>query len=810
MDRAIYPLIFLLSAAGLLFEVNQTRLFAVAQFYHFAFMMISMALLGYGVSGTWLALSPSWGKGEPLKRSAWLSLASGLGMLSSYLLSNWLPFDSFSIAWDLRQAVILCLHLIALASPFFFTGLVIGTLLEQFPDAAGKTYSFNLAGSAIGCLLALVLPSWLGGEGVVVCSAMLSALAGVFALVRLRRHSFTFIFLLGLLFALTVPDIALRLTGGEGWTLYQLHLSPYKGLSYALRMPNAQTIYRRWNSFSRVDVIRSPSIRSLPGLSIQYRQAPPPQDGLLVDGDDLSGIVRKGNDLSFVPYLPSAVVYALRPGAEVLVLEGRGGLDVVAAQALGAGQVTVVEANPLIIEAAKEVYLAPGVEVAVETERSYLRRTEQLFDVVVLTLTSSYHPVRSGAYSLAEDYRYTIEAFEDMLRVLKTDGLLVVARWEQSPPSESLRAFALAVTALERSGLEPYSRLAMWRGYNLSTLLVKKTPFEPWELEQIRRFTQEKWFDLSYLPGLAREETNIYNILPDAVDYEACQALLDTQRRAAFLAEYPFDITPPSDDRPFFGHFFKWSQVRALWAEMGKTWQPFGGAGYFVILIILAFVLLLTGLWIVLPMLIRRSPHLSLGSTERLPILLYFGLLGLAFLLVEIPLIQRFMLYLGHPAYSVSVVLFSLLFFSGLGSRWGYRVDTRLVFLFLVCSLLSLPWILPKLFALTLKWNLWARLLMSGVVMAPLGLCMGVPFPAGIRHLTSISQGTLLIPWAWGINGSASVVSAVLAALLALSFGFRWVLWCSALCYALAGGMYALSGIYRRPNTGALTSERDE
>jgi hypothetical protein len=232
--------------------------------------------------------------------------------------------------------------------------------------------------------------------------------------------------------------------------------------------------------------------------------------------------------------------------------------------------------------------------------------------------------------------------------------------------------------------------------------------------------------------------------------------------------------------------------------EMGKTWQPFGGAGYFVVLIILAVVLFLTVLLIVLPVTMRSGSRLLQVSTVRLPILLYFGLLGLAFLMVEIPLIQRFMLYLGHPAYSVSTVLFALLFFSGLGSRWGHRLPVWLVFLFLTLSLLSLPWLLPQLFVLTLKWSFGMRLVMTIIVIAPLGLCMGVPFPAGIQQLTKIHQGVLMIPWVWGINGSASVVSAVLAALLALSFGLRWVLWVGALCYVLAGVIVVLTGLRGR------------
>ena len=253
----------------------------------------------------------------------------------------------------------------------------------------------------------------------------------------------------------TLIDLGSRVTGRQSVQWLELHLSPYKSLSYALQFPDADLIYQRWNSFSRVDVVHSQGIHSYPGLSYRYMKPLPGEDGLTVDGDDLMPIVRPTLDLEFTGYLPAALAFHLRPQAEVLVLEPRGGLDILVALAQGARQVTAVEINPLIVSAAGDIYHDVRVNLEIESERSYLHRTTKRFDIIVFSLASSYHPIRSGAYSLAEDTRYTVESFQDTLSHLNPDGLLVATRWLQTPPSECLRTFALAVTAIERFAWRP-------------------------------------------------------------------------------------------------------------------------------------------------------------------------------------------------------------------------------------------------------------------------------------------------------------------------------------------------------------------
>ncbi|MBN1450488.1 MAG: hypothetical protein JW963_05680 [Anaerolineales bacterium] len=795
MTRSLRLSLFLLSAAALTFEITLTRVFSVAQFYHFAFMIVSIALLGFGASGTALTIFPKLGRNDPRRALGLLGLATGVSLLGAYLLTNLLPFDSFSIAWDRRQVGILVLHYLALATPFFFSGMAVGLLLDASPKSAGEIYAANLFGSALGCIFAMIAPPFLGAEGAVTLSSGLAALGALVGLKSGSRHGRGFEASAVLLLVLICLDLGLRFAGNPGLPFMELHLSPYKGYSYVAQYPQAELIYRRWNAFSRVDVARSGSIHSIPGLSYRYLEPLPGQDGIFVDGDDLSALLPEEADMSFSSYLPTALPFELRPGACALVLEPRGGLDILASLALGAEHVKAVEGNPLVVAAAKHIYAQPDVGLILETGRTYLRRERtQTYDVIILSLTNSYHPVRSGAYSLGEDYRYTVEAFQDAIARLTPNGLLTVTRWLQNPPSEGLRAFALAVTALERNGGHPESQIVAFRGYNTITVLVKNGDYTLDELGTVRAFASERAFDLVYAPDLHPEETNRYNILPEPIYYQTFNELLNTKPRQAFYKAYPFDVRPPTDDHPFFGHYFKWSQAEQVLAELGRTWQPFGGAGYFVILALLALATGLAGLIILLPLAIRRPVKETEGrqQTSIVRPLLYFGLIGLAFLLVEIPLLQRFILYLGNPAYALTAVLFSILLFSAIGSRWSHRVSHRIALLMLVFLVLIAPFGLPHIFSLTLGLPLVYRFLLTALILAPIGFLMGIPFPAGIQWLQTLHTNEqdmtehAQVPWMWATNGAASVVASVLAALLALTFGFNWVLGLGAACYASA------------------------
>ena len=865
--------VFLLSMASLAFEITLTRVFSVAQWYHFAFMTVSIALLGFGASGSFLALFPSLANGphptsfDKLRTTpeavagsrggevgqvgnlsyragtapgsyALLAALFALSVLGSYLTINYIPFDSYRIAWERRQLLYLAIYYLSLALPFFFSGLIVGALLAARPARASTIYASNLAGSALGCLVAVAALPFLGGAGTVMLSAFVGWLA-VAAFAWPHRSPITgrwspitassaylMVLIVLLAFILSPPGFL------------DIRLSPYKGLSYALQYPGAEIVFGRWNAFSRIDVVRSGGIHSAPGLSLAYLGSPPSQLGLFTDGENLSPITatdwEEAELREFIGYLPTSLPYRLLPGAEVLIIEPKGGLDVLTALENGAASVVAVESNPLIVEAVRDsfqdrwlssdlgrvaegvsrpayqnlggIYQDARVKVITEEGRSYVRRMDQKYDLIQLSLADSYRPVTSGAYSLSENYIHTEEAFADYLAHLNKGGLLVVSRWLQLPPSESLRVGALAVAALERTGVtKPERQLVAIRSMRTALLLAKNGEFSTKEIEAVRGFCEEGKFDLVYYPGIQPAEANRYNVLPEPSYYQAFQDLLSAEDRARshFYADYAFDVSPPDDDRPFFFHFFKWSQTPAILQTFGQTWQPFGGSGYFVLVALLVLALLASAVLILLPLLFQRklptapssrdkktggvdcksttSKGRSTASGGRGRVFLYFALLGLGYLFVEIPLMQRFILFLGHPIYAFATTLFALLLFSGLGSMTGPRISLLKMLILLSVAILLYPILLPHLFQLLLGQSFALRMLASVVSLAPLGFLMGIPFPGGIALLDRLAPD--LIPWAWGINGCLSVLASILSTMLAISFGFSWVLVGASLAY---------------------------
>ena len=809
MRRATCDLLALslISAASLAFEVNLTRLFSVAQFYHFAFMTVSLALLGFGASGTFLSLAGGRIR-HPERALTLLAWTFALTAVGSYGLTQALPFDSFRVALDPRQWGILALHYVALSLPFFCAGAATGLLLSLQRGAVGRTYAANLAGSGLGCLLAVVLPSRTGAEGMVLLTA---GLGGLSALLFSRPRW------PGTLLQLAVAG-GLFLTAFHLPPVLEIRLSPYKGLSYALLYPDSRLLFRAWNGISRVDVVESSLIRSLPGQGIACRGQPPPQRALFVDGDDLSPITHVTDPAELAPLtdcLLTALPYRLRPEARALVLDPRGGWDLWVALAEGARSVTAVEPNPLVVAAVRaqgawagNLYDRPDVALFVEDGRAFLARAGPEYDVILMALPAPYHPVTSGAYSLAENYRYTVESFVAAMRRLTDGGLFGVVRWTQSPPSEEVRAFALAVEAVERTGGDPARSLVALRSYNQVLILARRGPFTAPELAAIRQFAAARSLDLVYAPDIRPEEANRYNVMPTPEHYLAFVGLMEAEDRTRWLAAYPFDVAPPTDDRPFFGHFFRWRQVPEVLAMAGHVWQPFGGAGYLVPLALLGIAVVAAGALILLPLAGRwngiypvqdgMNPGLR-GRINPALRLAPFGFLGLGFMLVEIPLLQRFILFLGHPAYAMAGVLGALLLFSGLGSLLSARVPPRralegvvgvVVLYGLGMSLLSGP---------LLGLPFWARAAITGLGLAPLGVAMGMPFPRLLGALQE--REPALVPWAWGVNGALSVVASVLAALMALSWGFRAVLLAGAVAYL--GARLTSAWAWGSPASGA-------
>jgi hypothetical protein len=773
-------------------ETALMRVFALAQGYHFAFMAISVALLGMGAGGTLLALMPLEHKGGVGRILAMMALGFSTTALVSYLLLNTFPFDAYRIAWERIQVVYLVMNYLALATPFFCSGLAIGLALER-ADRGHVTYAANLIGSAAGCLIALGALSGLGGAGTVGLSAVGGCVAaGLYVCSsheRRRGEAVGWLVLCVLGVASTVALTWIR----PQW--FEVRLSPYRPLSYVLQYPGTRVLSSRWNAVSRVDVVESSAIHVSPGLSLSYGGEIPVQRGLYMDAHAQSAIIEAApTDVrSWTNHLPLAIAYRLRPQADVLVLEPGGGLDVVVAQSQGARRITAVSSNPLVVDAIQRyggaLYAAPNVQIVAQSPRSYVRRQRLLgtrYQIIDLALNDAQRAVVSGAYTLSEDYAHTVQAFTDYMALLEPEGLLVVHRWLQTPPSESLRAWALVVEAVEREAGFSQEGLVAIRSWSTMLILIKRGAFNADELRAVRQFCDERQFDPVYLSDLAVHEVNRHNVYEGAPYYQNFAQLVSRQSRALFYQRYSYDVRPPNDNKPYYHHFFRWRQVPEVWQALGHTWQPFGGGGYLVLIVLFVVALLASVVLIALPLALRRRTIGQARSVPRLLTLVYFGALGIAYLAVEIPLIQRLVLVVDHPTVAFVTVIAVLLIFSGIGSLLAPKWRARAI-LALVLYLLLLLLILPVVSGALLGYSLGIRIVVACMFLAPLGLLMGVPFPMGIALLRHSAPS--LIPWAWGVNGCTSVVASIGTVLIALQWGFGAVLALAIASYVLAWGV---------------------
>jgi len=795
----LYVCVLLVSAATLLFEIALTRIFAVTQGYHFAFLAISLALLGFGASGTALALVPRLASRDIRPIVAGAGLLFAVSSTGGLYVTSVLPFDAYTLLWEPSQLAYLALYYLALAVPFFFAGSIVGACLAKHPSRAGVLYGANLVGAGIGCLLSVVFPLVVGSAGSVVAAGVI-ALVGAAAMAgrELRRPAWLLPGVLGV--AAVAAAVMLGVT--------DLNLSPYKAVTQALRHERAEKAWSQWNAFSLVEVIESGSIHAAPGLSFAYQGVLPPQTALAVDGDNLSPMSAvPPEQAEFAGYLPTSLAYRLsqnvRPepvegSANALVIEPGGGLDVLTALRNGAESVTAVISNPLVVEAVGERFTdhsagvlgRPGVRVVGEGARSYLSRTDDRFDVIQVSLADSFRPVLAGAYGVSENYLYTVEAFESYYRRLAPGGFLSVTRWAQTPPSEGVRVVSVAVEALERHGADPGDHMAVIRSLQTITLIVKRDPLSEADIEAVREFAGALQYDLVYLPGIAAPDLNRFSVHPTPAYHDTVVAILDGGGREKFYDAYSHDISPVSDDRPFYFHLFRWSQTPEILGSLGRTFQPFGGAGFLIVLGSLVVAIVAAGVFILLPLLFRRDASNGggpqVGAVGRLWPFVYFAGLGLGFLWVELPLLQRFILYLDQPTYAFATVLFGVLVWSGVGSLASDRLSVPMSVAVSVVAALSVLYAfgLPALFDATLGLPLAGRLALSVLLLAPLGIAMGMPFPRAIRTLGE--QAPALVPWAWAVNGSTSVISAILATVLALSFGFTWVILGGAAAYLAA------------------------
>ena len=801
--RKIFIVIFLCSSSSLAYEIALTRLFSISLWYHFAFMIISIAMLGIGASGTILSLYP---KLRNLSNIGTYSLLLGVGISMSYLISNQIPFEPVRLSWSRIQILYIGIYYITLSIPFLFAGLIIATAFYSISEKSGLLYGADLLGAGTGSIGILYLLTICGPDNAVfiISSIPLSA-AFTSGGKRIKTISLILIVLIIFLFIYHPPFINLR-------------MSPYKGLQSALRYPGAEHLKTYFSPFSRIDTFKSPAVRFAPGLSLRYLNALPEQIGFSIDGGETNAItairggkvVSPSSYLNFLEYLPSALPYEMRnPSsppfrkwgigglADVLILDPKGGLQAAVAEYYGSLNIYKIESNPLLIKVIRKDFNEFSGSIYSENTRSGLGRSwlnsgHRKFDIIDISLTGT---VPYGSFGISENYRFTVEAFKEYISHLKPDGMISINLFILPPPRMELRLLNTVITSLEELGIKDIERqVVAIRSWGSICILIKKMPFSPGEIEAVKVFSKDRWFDLIHYPGIKEDETNIYVRMPSNEYFTTFKSILNPETRRLFVDRYIFDTRPVRDDNPFFHYYLKLKNTKMIYKIMGEKWQYFIEEGYIlpaVFIQVLFFSLIL----IALPATamkkvkvkakaeVEKKYNLSFG----LNLLPYFAFLGIGFMFVEVSLIQKIILPLENPSYAVATVLTSILISSGTGSLLSYRIPVmRNPSVAIVISLLIIAYsiFLPTISDIISPYPMTVKIISLFFTLTPLSLLMGIPFPTGLKILGERNES--LIPWAWAINGCLSVLAPILTIMLAMVIGFKIVLWIGALMYMMA------------------------
>jgi hypothetical protein len=801
VERRTYAGLFMVTLATLMFEILLTRIFSVTMFYHFAFFAISVAMFGMTIGALLVYRMPERFK-DARRQMASASLAFSISIVFSFFTHLSIPFVFHgSLTWLFSLA----LNYVVLALPFACSGIVVCLALTKFPAQVGKLYAADLAGAAVGCLLVVWTLNVTDGPTAVVVVAFLASVGTVLlapdgASRRFRRTArVTAVALLS--FALLQTALVRKQASllRPMWVKGNLEPRP---------------LYEAWNSFSRITVIGDTKKSNLPerrpfgwGLSSTLPDGEKvPQLALYIDAAAGTVLTKFDGDLEPLDYLRydiTNLVHHARPGGSVFLVGAGGGRDILSALVFGQKSIVATEVNEDIVKTVSERFgdftghldRIPAVRLVPDEARSFLARDHRTYDAIQISFIDTWAATASGAFVLAEHQLYTVEAFSLFLKRLKPGGILSVSRWHfRDLPGELYRVTALANASLRATGVgnprahlfaathtfagTPWWSLApLPEGVGVGTVLIGRDPFSGQDLKRLTDATSALAFDVALTPTSATDES--------------LASLASADDPSRWAASFPLDVSPPTDDAPFF---FQMMRFRDMF--QGKLYRQGVNTPNMIALLILGALLLvvlaLTSLCILFPLFVATGRKALRGSWA---LTVFFGAIGLGFMLVEVALLQRLTVFLGHPTYGLTVVLFTLLLSAGLGSSLTERATVRpqrpwplvAIPLVLMAAGSIIPWLTTWFQGLDNGW----RMAIAAVVTFPMGLVMGTAFPVGMK--LAAARAPTLASWLWGINGAASVCASVLAVTIALGSSISGSFLCGVASYLLALAAFAAS-----------------
>jgi hypothetical protein len=780
--RRLSIAIFLLSFGVLLYELTLTRLFSVLMWYHFASLSIAAAHLGFALGGVLVHLRPSLVREADFPSSLvpWTTLFGisatvpflilGVARLKPDILFPLLsffhqpyfqPFRQVPPGPDMAAVISMAVLYTVITVPFIAAGIVLAGIFLRLPHRQiGAIYAADLAGAAAGCVIFVPGLQLLGAPSLLLVGGVVAFGAAAILSKKTMRY---------IAVGLVLMTAALAIYNGPDDRLVRLQ--------YARGQYEPDISYSAWNALSRVVVypLSRWEAEQAWGISRRYTGDHPGNMGMLVDDAGYTPIIEnRGGDPSpdWAPWHIISLASHLRPGADALVIGPGGGRDILAILGTRASQVTAIELNPLIVKAADEEfgsysgapYSLPGVKVVIGEGRSELARLGKRFDIIQASSVFGEISPSAGAFSLSANFLYTSEAFEEYWDHLTDDGILSLTR-----SVFGLRALRLVSLARDlligQSKVDPEQSIAVIRERGLATVLVSRRGFTPSDIKELYRLALERGFTVEYLPGIVTEGR--FAEVVKGVDITAGR----------------FDLSPPTDDRPFFYNNVPKSRFFNVFFKPTER-----GERHIVVLRTMAALLALPLLaLLLLPFLQGKGARKHRG----LPVWrasIYFAGIGLGYIIVELVMMHRLALFLGNPTYSLTVVLAALLLSSAAGSFWagkrGRHIQTMLPKI-QVALFLLIPgiWILSGALSPSLDLSTGWRVLITVLIMAPPGFVMGIFLPVGLSYLSR--NGRSFVPWAWAVNGAASVAGSLGSIVVAMNFGYLRALVLGVLCYAL-------------------------
>ncbi len=770
-ERTLLAGIALGSFSALLLELALTRLFSVVLFYHFAFLAISIALLGLGAGGTFAYLWKNWlARYQTRTLMAWLCAANALVVPVVLEAVLRVPVSLELSKHNFSHLTIL--YLVSIV-PFFLTGLQFSILFARESNAITRLYGADLVGGALACLGIVPLLNLLGGPNTILVAAVIMATASaVWAITSNTRK-----------WAVGIATCLLVVIAAN-------HSGRLIDIIYAKGMfrDSSWVEFARWNAISRVEVDRQGAAKVV-----------------VIDADASTFIMNadltqwQGSEWQKnLMAAPPALANVLRPHGDYAIIGPGGGVDVLRAVANGSHSVTGIEINPIIANTimrgryadySQHLYQRPDVHIHVTDGRSFIRNSQARYDVVQMTLVDTWASTAAGAFALSENSLYTVDAFREYFEHLKPDGMIAVTRWEFRRPREALRVVSVAMQALHELGVaNPARNFIVVADGDLTedgipvVVLAKKSAFTPAEEEAVHVHIDDNGLAALYLPSAPGDNP--------------FSALVLSNDPYAFARQYAYNVAPVTDDAPFFFFTVKLSQMfRQQGLQHGIDWKVNLGVAVLGMVMIVSLIAVLA--FLVIPLAVRTG-----GAQKRAICLIYFIAVGLGYILVEIAFIQRFVLFLGHPTYALTVVVFLLLLSSGAGSlasrKWlGETASPWLPLTLIAVVLLLYVWVLPGILNALVGLPFMVKLLVSSGLLIPLGFAMGMPFPTGLRALASLPVAEFpasqkspaaenAVEWAWAMNAASSVMGSVLAMVIAIQYGLNATLACGAVAYLLA------------------------